>query len=34
VIARDANGRIANKVIGTVFQNYQDSSAVKCAMKS
>jgi branched-chain amino acid transport system substrate-binding protein len=34
VIGRDASGRITNKVIGTVLQNYQDSSAAKCAMKS
>lgn len=33
VIGKDANGRIANKVIGTVLQNYQDSSSAKCAMK-
>ncbi|MDP9992049.1 branched-chain amino acid transport system substrate-binding protein [Variovorax boronicumulans] len=34
VIGKDASGRITNKVIGTVLQNYQDSSAAKCAMKS
>ena len=34
VIGRDAGGRITNKVIGTVLQNYQDSSAAKCVMKS
>jgi branched-chain amino acid transport system substrate-binding protein len=33
VIGKDASGRIANKVIGTVLQNYQDSSSAKCAMK-
>lgn len=34
VIGRDASGRITNKVIGTVLQNYQDTTAAKCAMKS
>ena len=34
VIGKDASGRITNKVIGTVLQNYQDSSAAKCTMKS
>ncbi|MET3440398.1 branched-chain amino acid transport system substrate-binding protein [Variovorax paradoxus] len=34
VIGKDASGRITNKVIGTVLQNYQDSSSAKCAMKS
>ena len=34
VIGRDASGRITNKVIGTVLQNYQDSSAALCPMKS
>ncbi|PLC03351.1 ABC transporter substrate-binding protein [Variovorax sp. RO1] len=34
VIAKDANGRIANKVIGTVLERYQDRTAVQCAMKS
>ncbi|WGT65836.1 ABC transporter substrate-binding protein [Variovorax paradoxus] len=33
VIGKDASGRIANKVIGTVLRNYQDSSSAKCAMK-
>ncbi|MEJ1169890.1 ABC transporter substrate-binding protein [Variovorax sp. CCNWLW235] len=33
VIGKDASGRIANKVIGTVLQNYQDSSSAKCTMK-
>ncbi|MGJ7606845.1 ABC transporter substrate-binding protein [Variovorax sp. LT1R20] len=34
VIGKDASGRITNKVIGTVLQNYQDTTAAKCAMKS
>ncbi|WPH17863.1 ABC transporter substrate-binding protein [Variovorax paradoxus] len=34
VIAKDANGRIANKVIGTVLERYQDRTAAQCAMKS
>ncbi|MDQ0040373.1 ABC transporter substrate-binding protein [Variovorax boronicumulans] len=34
VIGKDAGGRITNKVIGTVLQNYQDTTAAKCAMKS
>ncbi|PIF77859.1 amino acid/amide ABC transporter substrate-binding protein (HAAT family) [Variovorax sp. 54] len=34
VIAKDASGRIANKVIGTVLERYQDRTAVQCAMKS
>jgi branched-chain amino acid transport system substrate-binding protein len=34
VIGKDASGRITNKVIGTVMQNYKDSAADKCAMKS
>ncbi|KQX84853.1 ABC transporter substrate-binding protein [Variovorax sp. Root473] len=34
VIAKDANGRIANKVIGTVLERYQDRTAVQCPMKS
>ncbi|MGJ7568117.1 ABC transporter substrate-binding protein [Variovorax sp. GB1R11] len=34
VIGKDASGRISNKVIGTVLQNYQDTSAAQCRMKS
>ena len=34
VIAKDASGRIANKVIGTVLERYQDRTAAQCAMKS
>ena len=34
VIAKDDSGRIANKVIGTVLTNYQDTTAAQCAMKS
>jgi branched-chain amino acid transport system substrate-binding protein len=34
VIAKDANGRIANKVIGTVLERYQDRTATLCPMKS
>ena len=34
VIGKDASGRITNKLIGTVLQNYQDSSSAKCPMKS
>ncbi len=34
VIAKDGSGRIANKVIGTVLTNYQDTTAAQCAMKS
>ena len=33
VIAKDGSGRIANKVIGTVLTNYQDTTAAQCAMK-
>ncbi|WP_390345288.1 ABC transporter substrate-binding protein [Variovorax boronicumulans] len=34
VVAKDGSGRIANKVIGTVLERYQDRTAVQCAMKS
>jgi branched-chain amino acid transport system substrate-binding protein len=33
VIGKDGSGRIANKVIGTVLTNYQDTTAAQCAMK-
>lgn len=33
VIGKDAGGRITNKLIGTVLQNYQDTSAAQCPLK-
>ena len=33
VIGRDAQGRITNKTMGTIFTNHSDAYAAQCKMK-